>query len=103
LIYEDAPAVLRRLVEEVLLRTQRHLERHDQLLAQRVYGRVGDLREVLLEVREKELRPPGEDGQRRVGAHRAVRLLAVLRHRGEEYPEVLYRVPESELPLEEVR
>ena len=72
-VYEDAPAVLRRLVEEVLLRTQRHLERHDQLLAQGVDGRIRDLREVLLEVREQELRPLGEDGQRRVGAHRAVR------------------------------
>ena len=40
LVYEDAPAVLRRLVEEVLLRTQRHLERHDQLLAQGVDGRI---------------------------------------------------------------
>ena len=90
-----------RLVEEVLLRAQAHLERHDELLAQGVYGRVGDLREVLLEVREQELRPLGEDGQRRVRAHRAVGLLAVLGHRGEEYALVLDGVAEGPLALQE--
>ena len=64
--------MLGRLVEEVLLRAKRHLERHHQLLAQRVYGGVRDLREVLLEVREQELGPLGEDGQRGVGPHRSV-------------------------------
>jgi hypothetical protein len=53
LVYKDAPAVLGRLVEEVLLGPEAHLERHDELFAQGVYGRVGDLREVLLEVREQ--------------------------------------------------
>jgi hypothetical protein len=103
LVYEDSPAVLGRLVEEVLLGPQRHLERHHELLAQRVYRGVRDLREVLLEVREKELGPLGEDRQGRIRPHRAVRLLAALRHRGEDEPQVLYGVPERELALEEGR
>ena len=89
------------LVEEVLLRAEAHLERHDELLAQGVYGGVGDLREVLLEVREEELRPLGEHRKRRVRAHRAVGLLAVLGHRGEEYALVLDGVAEGPLALQE--
>src|SRR5918995_3482371 len=100
LVDEYPPAVLLRLVEEVLLGPEAHLERHDQLLAQGIYRGVGDLREVLFEVREQELRPLGEHGQRRVRAHGTVRLLAVLGHRSEEYALVLDGVPEGPLAFE---
>jgi hypothetical protein len=95
--------VLLRFVEEVLLGPKAHLERHDQLLAQGVYRRIGDLREVLLEVRKQELWPIGEHSQRRVRAHGTIRLLAILGHRGEEYALVFDSVPKGALALEERR
>ena len=60
---------------------------------------VRDLREVLLEVREQELGPLGEDGQRGVGPHRSVRLLLAI---GEKILRSSSCVPERELALEEV-
>ena len=45
----------------------------DDLLADGVERRVGDLREQLLEVVEQQPRPVGQHGDRRVGAHRADR------------------------------
>ncbi len=53
-------AVERRLLEEVLLGADGRLERHDQLLADRVDRRVGHLGEELLEVVEQQLRPVGQ-------------------------------------------
>src|SRR5215204_5458245 len=103
LVDEHPPAVLLSLVEEVLLGSEAHLERHDQLLAQGVYRRIGDLREVLLEVRKQELWPLGEHGQRRVRAHGTIGLLAILGHRGEEYALVLDGVSKGPLMLEERR
>ena len=48
-------------------------DRHDDLLADRVDRRVGDLREELLEVVVEQLRPVREHRERRVVAHRADR------------------------------
>ena len=45
-----------------------HRRRHEAL-AQRVDGRVGDLREELVEVVEERARVTGEHGERNVGAH----------------------------------
>ncbi len=68
-------------VEQVRPRPDKGHERHDQLLADRVDRRVGHLREVLLEIGVQQLRPVGQRRERRVGAHRADRLLARLGHR----------------------
>ncbi len=82
------------LLEEVLLRAHRRLERHDELLADGIDRRVRDLREELLEVAEEELRLVGEHRERRVGAHRADGLLAVQGHGRHEDAEILDRVAE---------
>ena len=57
---------------------KRH-EAHDELLADRVDRRVRHLGEVLLEIGVEQLRLVGERRDRRVGAHRADRLLAASR------------------------
>ena len=72
-------AVLRRLVQDVALRADVADERHHQLFANGIDGRIGDLREELLEIVEQRLRPIGKAGQRHIGAHRADRLLALWR------------------------
>ena len=74
-------AVLRRLVQNVALRADVADQRHHQLFADGIDGRIGDLREELLEVVEQRLRPVGEAGQRHIGAHGADRLLALRGHR----------------------
>ena len=56
--------------------------RGDELLADAVDRRVGDLGEELLEVVVEQARPVREHGQRGVVAHRAHGLDAVARHRG---------------------
>ena len=59
-------------------------QRGDELLADGVERRVGDLREQLLEVVEQQAGAVGQDGDRRVGAHRADRLGAGAGHRRDE-------------------
>jgi hypothetical protein len=63
-------------VEQVWPRPDEGHERHDELLADRVDRRVRHLREVLLEIGVQQLGLAGQRGDRRVGAHRADRLLA---------------------------
>ncbi len=53
---------------------------HDELFADRVDRRVGDLGEELPEILVKKARPPGENGEGGVIAHRADRLLGLLDH-----------------------
>jgi hypothetical protein len=74
--------------------------RHDDLLADGVDRRVRHLREELLEVRVERLRLLREDRERRVGAHGADGLRAVLRHRVDEDPDVLRGVAELLLAAE---
>ena len=73
--------VLRRGLEQVALRADGRLGRGDDLLADAVNRRVGDLGEELLEVVVERLRLVGQHRQRRVGAHRADGFDAVARHR----------------------
>ena len=68
------PALLGRFVEQVAFGADRRDQRRDDFLANRIQRRVRDLREQLLEVVVKQLRPIREHGQRRVVAHRADRL-----------------------------
>ena len=93
--------VLGLLVEQVGLRTEEDAERHHELLANGVDGRVRDLREELAEVREEQLRPLGEHGERRVVAHGPHRFFACLRHGRENHPQLLARVPEGTLETSE--
>ena len=72
-------------------------ERHHQILAYGVDGRVGDLRELLAEVVEEYLRAVGEHGQGRVVAHGGRGLLALGAHRHDGAVYVL--LAEAELYL----
>jgi hypothetical protein len=94
---DELVRVLGAFGEQVGLRPDRRADRHDDGLADRVDGRVGDLGEELLEVREQRRRLVGEHRQREVVAHRADRLLALGGHRREQDPQVLLRVAEREL------
>ena len=68
-------------VEQVRPRPDDRDEAHHELLADRVDRRVGDLREILLEIGEELLRPVRQRRDRRVVAHRARRFLAGGGHR----------------------
>ena len=88
-------------VEDVRPRPDERDEAHHELLADRVDRRVRDLGEVLLEVGVEELRLVGERRDRRVGAHRADRLLAGDGHRLHQELQVLLGVAEGLLAIEQ--
>ena len=88
-------------IEQVRPRPDEGDEAHDQLLADRVDRRVRHLREVLLEIGVEQLGARGERRDRRVGAHRADRLLAGHGHRRHQQLEVLLRVAERLLAIEQ--
>jgi hypothetical protein len=62
--------------------------------------RIGHLGEQLFEVVVKQLRPIREHGERGVVAHRANRLVAVLRHGSDQNLQVLGGVAKCALPLQ---
>ena len=82
-------------LEQVALGANEGLQRHDDLFAQRVDGRVGDLGEELLEVVVEQSGLVAEHGQRGVVAHRACGLLALLDHGQHEHVDVLGGVAEG--------
>ena len=88
-------------VEQVRPRPDDRDEAHHQLFADRVDRRVGDLREVLLEVGEQRLGLVRQRRDRRVVAHRARRLLAGGGHRRHQDGDVLLAVAERLLPIEQ--
>ena len=90
----DLHARLRPRIEQVAFRADGARQRRDQLFADGVERRVGDLGEELLEVVEQQARTVREHGDRRVGAHRADGLGTVLRHRRHEQLELLVGVAE---------
>ncbi len=87
--------------EQIRPRPDHRDQRHHQRLADRIDRRIGDLGEVLLEVVVQQLRLARQHGERRVGAHRADRIVAVLRHRLEEELNVLLRVAERLLLVQQ--
>ncbi len=99
IVDHQLPRMLGRLVEQVPLRADARLHAHHDRLADRVHGRVRHLGEELLEVRVEEGLAIGQDGQRRVVAHRADRLLGVAGKWREDHLHVLLRVAEGELPV----
>ena len=90
-------AVLRSLVQNVALGADVAGERHHQLFADRIDGRIRHLREQLLEVMEQRLRLVGKTGQRRIGAHGSDRLFASGGHGREQNAQVLVGVAEGAL------
>ncbi len=68
-------------VEQVRPRADDRDQAHHEFFADRIDRRIGDLREVLLEVGEQRLRLVRQRRDRRIVAHRAVGFLAGRRHR----------------------
>ena len=97
----DQPRLVGAFGQDVGVRAEEGHERHDQFLADGVDGRVGHLREELLEVPVEQLRLFGEDGQRLVGPHGADRLVAGDRHGVEYQLDVLAGVAEVLLAAEQ--
>ena len=73
-------AVLAGVFEHVAVVAQVEHGRRHEALAQRVDGRVGDLRKELVEVVEERARMSREHGERNVGAHRGQGRLARVGH-----------------------
>ena len=94
-------AVLRRFIEDIALGADVADERHDHLFADGIDGRIGDLREQLLEVIEQRLRLVGKAGERRIRAHGADRLLPRFGHGGQDHLEVFVGVAEGALAREQ--
>ena len=69
--------------EQIGTRPDQRQQRHHQLFADRVNGRVGDLSEILLEITRQMLAAVGQHRGRHVGAHGADRLGAIGHHRQE--------------------
>ena len=97
--YSQLPAVLGCLVEQVLLRPDRHVQRCDKLLADRVQRGIADLCEQLLEVAEEERGVVRQDRQRGVVPHGAYGLGAIDGHWLHEHPQVFKGIAECGLPL----
>ena len=96
----DEMAALRTRSQQVLLGADRGDGAGDDLFADAVDRRVGDLREQLVEVVVKQLRLVGEHRQRRVGAHRTDGFDTVAGHGDQQHAEVFERVSEGLLALE---
>ena len=95
---DQAAGLLGRLLEQVALGADHGAQAHHDLLAHRVDGRVGHLREQLLEVGEQRRLALGDGGQGHVVAHRAHGLGAA-GHRGQHRAHVLLRPAEGQLAL----
>ena len=94
----DLAAGGRGRLEEVLLGAHHAGHGGDDFFADRIKRRVGHLGEELDEVVVEQPGPLGEHGGRGVGAHRAKRLGAGGRHRGEQDAQVFFGVAERDLP-----
>ena len=86
------PRRLRRGLEHGVAPSDVGVERHHDLFADGVDGRVRDLREALPEIRVEQSRLVLQHGQRRVVAHGARRLLAVPGHWLDHVLQLLVRV-----------
>ena len=95
----DDPGMLLGLGEQVALRSDIGLDRHDQVLTDRVDWRVGDLGEQLLEVRVEKLRLQRQDRQGGVIAHRVDGLLCVAHQGGNGHVHFFLVVAEGDLLL----
>ena len=87
-------------IENVGPRADEGHQRHDQLLADRVYGRIGHLRKQLAEVGVERLGPVGQYGERRVVAHGTDGFLGGGSHGCHQELEVFLRVAEGLLAIQ---
>ena len=88
-------------VEQVRPRSDDGNEAHHQFFADRIDRRIGDLREVLLEIGEQRLRPVRQRRDRGVVAHRSRGFLADRRHRRHQNADVFLRIAERLLAVEQ--
>ena len=94
-------AAFRHWIQKAAARADHGLSRGNDLFADGVNGRVGDLGEELFEIVVKQLRLLRENGQRRVRAHGAQRLDAVVGHRTHDETQILEGVAEGLLFLKD--
>ncbi len=94
-------AVLGLFRENVALGPDVADERHHDLFANRVDGRIGDLCEELLKVAEQRLRPIGETSEGRIRPHGANRLFALRGHGAEDHAQVFIAVTKRALPAKQ--
>ena len=92
---DELATALRSRLEQVGLGTDRRGHGRDDLFADGIERRVGDLGEELGEVVEQQARPVRQHGDRCVRAHRAERLVGAGSHRGEDDLELLVAVAEQ--------
>ena len=83
--------------------SQMHLKAHDELFAQWINRRVGDLREALLEVVVEKMWLVGENRQRNVVTHAVGRLFAESRHVLDDHVEVLCGEAHSGLQSQQIQ
>ena len=95
-------AVVGVLLQKIALRTDVDGGRGDDLLAQRVDGRVRDLRKHLLEILAQIRAGVAQNGQRSIVAHGPGGLAAVLGHRQNDRGDVLIPVAERLLQLDKL-
>jgi hypothetical protein len=90
----ELPATLRLRIDEISFAAERKCCRGNELFANRIDRGIGDLRKQLLEIVVKQLRFVGQNGQWRIGTHRAHRLDCVLCHRPDVHAQVFKIVSE---------
>ena len=89
------------VAQKVRARSDHRDQRHDQFLTDRVDGRVGDLREVLLEIVVEQLGAFRQNRNRRVCTHGPDGVFGGGRHGGEEELQVLLRIAKGLLTIEQ--
>ncbi|MNV07343.1 hypothetical protein D3C71_977650 [compost metagenome] len=89
------------VIEKVRAWANERNEAHHQFFADRIDRRVGDLREVLLEIGVEQLRLVRHGRNRRIGAHRADSFLTRRRHRRHQELRIFAGVTEGLLTVEQ--
>ena len=87
--------------EHALTATKIAVERHHHLFAQGVDGRIGHLREALMEVIRDGTRLAGKRGERGIVSHAPDRLFAVCQHGFQNEFNVFVSIPEELLEMEQ--
>ena len=100
MVQPDHAAALRAGCEQVALGADEGLGGGDEFLADAIEGRVGDLREDLLEILIEVLGFLGKHGKRRVVAHRADRLDAGGCRGPEQHAQILVSIAKGNLTLD---
>ena len=88
-------------IHQVWARPDKAHQRHHQFFADRIDGRIRDLREILEKIIGEHSWLVGERGERDIAAHGANRVLALHRHRIKEELHVFPRVTKCLLHIEQ--